>query len=158
MKPTLPPVTWNFLKKTLILTIITFILFLLLNGGWRTYFKITDPPLCAHETCVNKRGITTLRARLAPSEWRGTQLNVDSEGWRVDGSTDELFGNFSENNYNLFIFGGSTIFGYAVDDEQTLPAYLESLLETTTVQGEPVKVYNLGQPGYALADELYLLV
>ena len=43
-------------------------------------------------------------------------------------------------NLNVFVFGGSTTFGYGVGDEQTMPSYLQGVLATHSAR--PVKVYN----------------
>ena len=50
---------------------------------------------------------------------------------------------------DLFVFGGSTTFGYGVHDAETFPARLESYLEQ-------VRVFNFGRGYYYSAQELAL--
>lgn len=54
-------------------------------------------------------------------------------------------------NYNIFVFGGSTTFGYGVADDQTIPSYLQETLTTATAL--PVRVYNFGCHSYYSSQE-----
>lgn len=51
----------------------------------------------------------------------------------------------------VFVFGGSTAFGYGVADEDTVPSYLGELLERT--EGKRVAVYNFARGGYYSTQE-----
>jgi hypothetical protein len=53
--------------------------------------------------------------------------------------------------YNVFVFGGSTAFGYGVMDEDTVASYLQPILPA--VEGRPVRVYNFGRCGYYSTQE-----
>lgn len=57
------------------------------------------------------------------------------------------------NNVNIFVFGGSTIFGYGAADNQTIPSYLQELLRN---QDENVSVYNFGRAYYYSTQERIL--
>jgi len=50
------------------------------------------------------------------------------------------------NNLNVFVFGGSNVFGYQVTDDQTIPAHLQTLLKGKC--SKIVSVYNFGVPDY----------
>jgi hypothetical protein len=54
-------------------------------------------------------------------------------------------------HYNVFVFGGSTTFGYGVMDADTIPSYLQPMLPA--VDGRAVRVYNFGRCGYYSSQE-----
>jgi hypothetical protein len=80
----------------------------------------------------------TLNAQLEAGT-SGTQyrLRTDSEGFRV--------GHRDRTRPNILVLGDSTTFGF-VNDEETYPAYLQSLL------GNGANVYNAGVPGWGFAE------
>lgn len=55
---------------------------------------------------------------------------------------------------NIFVFGGSTTFGYGVTDHETIPSYLQEIL-TSGYQGK-IRVYNFGRGGYISVQERIL--
>jgi hypothetical protein len=74
----------------------------------------------------------------------GKYVNISKHGFR-----------FSKNNgpwppdgknLNIFMFGGSTTFGYGVGDDQTIASHLQEFLGSRSVRG--VKVYNFGAGFY----------
>lgn len=65
----------------------------------------------------------------------------------------------SPERFNIFVFGGSTTFGYGVTDRQTIPAYLQAALERAAGKGgsaKPVAVYNFGQGWFFSTQERLL--
>src|SRR5690606_34745788 len=56
--------------------------------------------------------------------------------------------------YNVFVFGGSTTFGYGVADTETLPSYLQKEL-MQRVSGK-IRVYNFGRGYYFSTQERIL--
>ncbi len=56
---------------------------------------------------------------------------------------------------NIWIFGGSAVYGTSVPDWATLPSYLSSTLNTSM---DCVRVVNLGVEGYVSNQELILLL
>ncbi len=79
----------------------------------------------------------------------GQFVNVDENGMRrtrKQGPWPPDPGNF-----NIFLFGGSTTFGYGVADDQTLASYLQESLAQASAK--PVKVYNLGCGNYYSTPE-----
>lgn len=56
---------------------------------------------------------------------------------------------------NVFVFGGSTTFGYGVPDNETIPSYLQEVLNSKSQ--EKIRVYNLGRGGYISVQERILL-
>lgn len=84
----------------------------------------------------------------APHE--GRYVNVDTHGFRRDGAAQPWP---PAGGRTVFVFGGSTTFGYGVADAETLPAALERRLAET---GEAVTVYNFGRGFYDSNHELML--
>ena len=58
-------------------------------------------------------------------------------------------------NFNIFVFGGSTMFGYGVADDQTVPARLQEQLRAAGPP-RPICVYNLGCAYYYSTQERIL--
>ena len=80
---------------------------------------------------------------------KGQYFNVNSDRFRGE----ELV--FEENDYRIFVLGGSTIGGYITSsDELTIPAILEKKLRD---DGLNVKVVNAGIGGSTAMDERYYL-
>lgn len=55
----------------------------------------------------------------------------------------------------IYVFGGSTTFGYGVGDEQTIPSYLQEYLREHLQTA--VHVYNFGHAGFFSSQERILL-
>lgn len=140
------------------------LLFVLLNlASWIVLqVRYYNPCLLLDDFCgtlySGAYGVAQFRIRLALLEYHGENLNIDAEGWRIDDSKGKLFDDYSVRNYNIFLFGGSTMFGFGVTDNKTIAAHLQGLMGNLQYQGKPVRVYNLGQPAYSSKDEVYLLV
>ena len=78
------------------------------------------------------------QVREAP--FRGEFINVAEAGFRV--GKDQGPWPPARGQYTVFMFGGSTLFGYSVPDDQTIASYLqESLAGGLEVA---VRVYNFG--------------
>ncbi len=60
-------------------------------------------------------------------------------------------------NEVVFVFGGSTTFGYGVADWETIPSYLDDELKARLPSRDPL-VYNFGQGAFYSSQELALLV
>jgi len=114
-----------------------------------------DPELM-HETEGRDFQLAPNRLRIARSEFHGAQLNIDRDGWRTGQKAGSMFDHYSPDDYNIFLFGGSALYGYTVDDNDTIPAYLDAELKRRGNTG--VHAYNFGSLGYALLDETNVLV
>jgi hypothetical protein len=71
----------------------------------------------------------------------GRHVRVDEAGFRH--STAQGAWPPEESNYNIFVFGSSSIFGYGISDQHTVPSYLQQHLGEA--DGRQVKVYNFGR-------------
>jgi hypothetical protein len=58
-------------------------------------------------------------------------------------------------NVNVFAFGGSTMYGWGLPDQQTIPSYLQE--ELSRYSKRQVCVYNFGTPNYHCKQERVLL-
>lgn len=80
----------------------------------------------------------------------GDYVNVDPAGFRLSNGPAPWPPDPAA--INVFVFGGSTLFGYGVADSETIPAQLELLLQPE-LAGRHVRCYNFGQGGYFSSQE-----
>ena len=83
---------------------------------------------------------------------RGDYVNVDENGFRF--SADQASWPPDPKKVNVFVFGGSTTFGYGVADLETVPSRLQEELREKFVT--PVSVYNFGRGYYYSTQERVL--
>jgi hypothetical protein len=85
--------------------------------------------------------------------FRGKYVNVDAAGFRV--SKDQAPWPPDPQRMNVFVFGGSTTFGYGLPDDETIVSYLGECTPANSVRGR-LAVYNFGREGYLSTQELIL--
>ncbi len=85
---------------------------------------------------------------------KGKFVNVTPAGLRPTHRRDLSLG---DEGINVYVFGGSTTFGYGVDDESTIPAYLQRHLSAAHPESE-LNVYHFGRGYYYSSQEMALLV
>lgn len=83
----------------------------------------------------------------------GEYVNVDANGFRK--VKDQGPWPISQAYYNIFLFGGSTSFGYRVADDQTIASHMQEILNRKS--GQTVKVYNFGRLSYFSSQERILM-
>jgi hypothetical protein len=83
---------------------------------------------------------------------KGKYVNVSEAGFRLI----ENQGPWppERQNLNVFVFGGSTTFGYGVADAETIPSLLQRKLQASS--GKRVCVYNFGRGHYYSTQERIL--
>jgi hypothetical protein len=74
---------------------------------------------------------------------RGRYVNVSEHGYRA-GARENVWPPDREST-NIFVFGGSTAFGYGVADAETIPSQLADILDAP--------VYNFATPNYDSVQE-----
>jgi hypothetical protein len=84
--------------------------------------------------------------------YRGRFVNISDQGYRL--IPEQGPWPMDPRNYNVLTFGGSTMFGYAVADDQTIPAYMQLILRKS--EGRNVCVYNFGRRAYFSTQERIL--
>ena len=83
----------------------------------------------------------------------GQYVNVTSDGFRRTHRQDL---NLDAEGLNVFVFGGSTTFGYGVADGDTIPAQLQLQFDAT-YPGRRINVFNFGRGSYYFTQEVTLL-
>jgi hypothetical protein len=81
----------------------------------------------------------------------GTYVNVSEAGFRVNPPQGPW--PIDPTNYNIFVIGGSTVFGYGVADDQTIPCYLQARIAKAGDHGRKTCVYNFGAYSYCSTQE-----
>ena len=84
--------------------------------------------------------------------YKGRYVNVDKEGFRITKNQGPWPP--KNENFNIFLFGGSTTFGYGLPDDQTIASYLQEFLSNRLKQ--EVRVYNFGRGSYYSQQERIL--
>ena len=84
--------------------------------------------------------------------FRGRFVNVDPAGFRF--SKDQAPWPPRSDAVNVFVFGGSTTYGFGLRDDETIASYLQQCAPAPP--GEFVAVYNFGREGYFSSQELVL--
>jgi lysophospholipase L1-like esterase len=86
-------------------------------------------------------------------QFSGRFLNTNEQGYRATRRASVRSGK----PLKVYVFGGSTTFGYGVRDEDTIPSYLQKILEEKHPD-TPVEVKNFGQGYYYSSQELLALL
>ena len=85
--------------------------------------------------------------------FHGKFMNNDPAGFRF--SKDQAPWPPRSDAVNMFVFGGSTTYGYGLPDDQTIPSYLGECAATSYVPARAA-VYNFGRGSYFSSQELIL--
>jgi hypothetical protein len=85
-------------------------------------------------------------------QFHGKYVNVEDAGFRSIGRPEDWPP--SPATFNVFVFGGSTTFGWGAPDGDTIAASLQRRFDT---DGKRIAVYNFGRDGYFSAQEMMLL-
>ena len=83
----------------------------------------------------------------------GPYVHVSSNGYRI-GKNQGPWPPQKQQQFVIFLFGGSTTFSYGVPDDLTLGSRLQEMLGSTV--GRPVAVYNFGRGYYYSTQERIL--
>lgn len=82
--------------------------------------------------------------------YRGTFVTISESGFRH--VKNQAPWPLDRHNLNIFVFGGSTAFGYGVRDEDTIPSHLQEYLSQIEPRRQ-VAVYNFGRGYYFSTNE-----
>lgn len=85
--------------------------------------------------------------------FRGTFLNTNNQGFRRTKEPRAYDGK----PIKIYVFGGSTTFGYGVPDDYTIPSYIQKILEQR-YPNKAILVKNYGQGYYYSSQEMLLLI
>jgi hypothetical protein len=84
----------------------------------------------------------------------GKYVNVDANGFRLTKGQGPWPPD-RERYFNVFLFGGSTTFGFGVSDDQTVASHLQTFLSGLSLSKE-ARVYNFGRGSYYSTQERVL--
>ena len=89
--------------------------------------------------------------------FRGLYVNVDENGfrWLHVGDENKPPWPIIDDEFVIFIFGGSSTFGYGVGDNLTVSAWLEYYLQEA-FNVVKIRVYNFGRAGFSSFEEKIL--
>lgn len=87
---------------------------------------------------------------------QGVYVNIDDAGFRH--VADQGPWPPDDANLNVFMFGGSTTFGYGVPDDQAIPSKLQRAMRDAGFSERRVCVYNWGRGAYYSSQERALFV
>ena len=79
-------------------------------------------------------------------------VSIHEEGFRLVGKEQGSWP-LSKESLNIFVFGGSTTFGWGVSDSETFPAILQELLRDK-LKNNNINVYNFGVGAFILSQEM----
>ena len=82
--------------------------------------------------------------------FKGKYVNVHENGFRY--VKEQGPWPPDKNNFNIFVFGGSTAFNYGLPDYQTIPSYLQESLNKANL-GKRICIYNFCQGYYFSSQE-----
>jgi hypothetical protein len=85
--------------------------------------------------------------------FHGKYVNVDAAGFRL--SKNQAPWPPDPQRMNVFVFGGSTTFGYGLPDDETIASNLGECALMNGSHGR-IAVYNFGREGYLSTQELIL--
>ncbi len=84
----------------------------------------------------------------------GKYVNISEEGFRHSHMRDL---SLRDPGISVYVLGGSTTFGYGLDDGSTIPSHLQRYL-TEHYPDKAIRVFNFGRGYYYSTQELALLV
>lgn len=101
-----------------------------------------------HDECWGRKLVYDSFAGYKEVPREGKFVNVDVNGFRH--GKDQAGWPPNPEKVNVFVFGGSTAFGYGLPDHETIPSYLQEQLREK--EGN-VAVYNFGRAYYYSSQE-----
>lgn len=155
----------DFYKTIAILLLNTFVIFAILEFGALILVKFTGTTNLTQESerertqriSIEETGLTFPTQKYFPFVgWRSAPLalhdmNIDSAGVRLTCGIPDTF-----ITREVFLFGGSAMWGWMVPDSSTIPSYIQGYFNTSV--DYPVAVRNFAQNGYTSTQDLMELI
>lgn len=121
-----------------------------MRGFWPQIFELAPPGMYVYDSHVGYVLSPGFRGTISRSEFR-VPFTTNRAGLRgVDPGSSHA------STYRILLLGDSMIWGFGVEDDQTVSARLQDLLRARYSK-PTVEVLNAGVPGYGTADELAFL-
>jgi hypothetical protein len=127
------------------------------NNDLRTVYPQHDPEAVNQlllETWSRQYGYEPY-TQIKERPFHGEFINVSDRGYRETGFVKKW--PLDKHAFNIFLFGGSTMFGYGVADEETVSASLENYFRHL-YPSLPIMVYNFGRGSYYSSQESILFL
>jgi len=164
---------WRYYSGTAVCLLNTILLFLIINMlCWitikirDTFFPHVNDNLLEIYSDMNMSDISLLLEETWNRPWQyepwvgfkerprsGKFVNVSHEGFRHSYRKNLKLDN---KGISIYVFGGSTTFGYGLDDASTIPSHLQRYLNALYPE-KMINVYNFGRAYYYTTQELDLL-
>ena len=117
--------------------------------GWSD----SDVDLLMRETYLDARPEYDVISQLRERPTSGRFVNVSPAGFRLVAHQGPWPP--AREATNIYVFGGSTTFGYGGKDSDTIPSQLQDLIDGEP--RKPVHIYNFGRAAYTSTQELVAL-
>ncbi len=148
------------------------IVLFLLEGGARIYdrvnhlpknadyFSSAESPALEAYDFVNDSDYFSERRDSIQADWnedRTFQRHADFNGkyFVIENQLRRTVGQPQNYDHTIYIFGGSTVFGFYVPDQYTIPSYLQAVMNET--YGETYRVVNMGVVSMNIFQQFELL-
>lgn len=173
---------WSVFQRAASTLAVAFVIFVLVNLIFSLVYLIKDNFSKTNNPVFRKYGpsaVRTVYRGLSPKElsrllhetwsrpvvyepytqfkeapYAGKYVNVDRNGFRITKGQGAWPPDRSR-YFTVFVFGGSTAFGYGVADDETMASYLYDYFLNAPM-GREVKVYNFGRGCYYSTQERIL--
>lgn len=145
------------LKSGVFVLFLTALCLLVAEGGGRLLIKYVElkrpSGIFAEKILSHQEPMLGFGLRKGVSEdMGGWTVKTNLLGFRSSEFTFEK----PSDEYRIVIVGGSTVFGWGVNETQTIPAFLQSKI--SNYAGKKVRVINAGVPWYASWHEAALIL
>ena len=84
-----------------------------------------------------------------PPYMSGSYVNYTKEGYRKIKNQKK----YNKQDFNIYLFGGSTTFGTSVRDEDTIASSISLILKEKSNCNKSISVFNYGTPGHFSTQE-----
>jgi len=108
----------------------------------------------AEEAMESNRFIQESWIEFRNMDYNGRYMHMSGVNRR---SSPDGFYNNTDDTLDIYFFGGSTMFGFNVMDNETIPSQFAELYKQKYPNGKSIRVLNFGTPTYYSYQELMLL-
>ena len=123
-----------------------------LRAGLPAYYGVDyDPRELLEEVRKSDRAVYEPYTIWKRRPYRGTHTTID-----ITGSRRTVGNTTSEDALDIWMFGGSAVWGVGAPDHETIPSHLAALLDNTL--GIESNIRNLGRRGFVSTQEVIFLM
>lgn len=111
--------------------------------------------IIAEEAMQSNRFVEESWIEFRNTNFNGKYMHMDGLNRRT--VPDAWYNNRNDDTLDIYFFGGSTMFGFNVMDNETIPSQFVELYKQRYPGGKSIRVRNFGIPTYYSYQELMLL-